>query len=141
VGVIVDSVMRKPVATIEPDATLRDAALLMKEKRVGSLVVVHRGKPIGIVTERDLVHRVVADGLDAHATPVKDVMSFPVETIEASADLEQAVALMRQRGYKRLVVMVGDEMRGVVTVTDIAHAKPELTRRFIDGWVKARWED
>lgn len=138
---IVDSVMTRTVLTVDSRATVRDAARLMREKRVGGLVVVSSGGAVGILTERDLVHRVLVEGRDPDATPVGDVMSSPIATIEPSADLDEAAEKMERLHVKRLVVTLGDDVRGILTVTDLAYAQPDVHRRLVDTWIRRRWVD
>jgi len=137
---IVDSLMRRAVVTAPASASVREAARLMQERRVGCVIATEGDAPVGIVTERDITGRVVAAGRDPDATTLRDVMSRPLATIEPAASVEEAAARMKQLGVKRLVVVLGRELRGVVTVTDIAYAEPALNRSLIEGWVKSRWE-
>lgn len=111
----------------------------MREHQVGSILVGNLIRPVGILTESDLV-RLVAEGADPAMVLVREVMSSPVFTIEPTAQLEDAAETMRKKKVKRLVVVLGDEVRGVVTVRDIAYAMPESGKRFLDA-VRARWDD
>ncbi|MBW3583165.1 MAG: CBS domain-containing protein [Euryarchaeota archaeon] len=138
-SVIVDSVMSRKPVLVPSDATVQEAARRMREHHVGSILIGSAVKPIGILTESDFV-RLVAEGADPAMVVVREVMSSPVITIEATAQLEDAAERMRKRKVKRLVVVVGDEVRGVVTVRDIAYAMPESGKRFLDA-VRARWDD
>lgn len=133
--------MQRSVLTIDGGASARDAAVLMKARGVGSVVVTASGAPIGILTERDLAFRIVADGRDPAGTRVDGVMSKPLATIAPSASIEEAATLMKQLRIKRLVVVLDGQVRGMVSATDIAYAEPEATRALLDGWVKQRWED
>jgi len=111
--------MSSPVITVDGETTVRDAALLMREKGIGSVVVVERGRPPGIVTERDLLERVVAPCRDPCEVRVKEVMSSPLITIESDESILEAMRRMRERGIRRLIVMEGGEMVGVVSSRDI----------------------
>lgn len=137
---IVDSVMRRAVVTLAPTASAREAAALMTARRIGSVIVSDGARPLGIVTERDLVGRVLAAGRDPAATLLRDIMSAPLATIEPSAPVDEAAEKMRTLRVKRLVVVLDGQVRGVVTTTDIAYARPELSRHFVEGWMKATWE-
>lgn len=139
--VIVDSLARRNVATIDRGATARAAARLMVDRDVGSIIVTEAGAARGIITERDLARRIVAAGLDPEATLVDAVMSSPLATIAPSATIEEAAEMMRALRIKRLVVVLGEDVRGIVTATDIAYAAPALSSALVEGWVKARWED
>lgn len=138
---IVDSLMRRPIVAAEATATVREAARLMEARRVGCLIVTRGDDVVGIVTERDIVFRVVGAGRDADATRLADIMSVPIVSVPPHASVEEAAALMRRLGIKRLVVMSDDEARGIISVTDIAYASPETSRALLDAWVKQRWED
>jgi CBS domain-containing protein len=137
---IVDSLMRRVVVTAPASASVREAARLMRDRGVGCVIATEGGAPVGIVTERDVASRVVAAARDPDATSLRDVMSRPLATIEPSASIEAAAARMKELRVKRLVVVLGSEVRGIVTVTDIAYAEPTLNRSLIEGWVKSRWE-
>lgn len=139
--VMVDSIMSRRLVVVHPDATARDAATLMRDQRVGSLIVSSGAGATGIVTVGDLVHRVVAAGRDPAATRVREVMSSPVATLAPSATLEEAATTMKRLRIKRLVVVLDGHVRGIVTVRDIAYASPEAMRDLVEGWVKQRWQD
>lgn len=138
---IVDSVMRRVVVAVSPDASVRDAARLMRDRAVDSLIVSTGDVALGILTERDLAHRVLAAGLDPDATRVRAVMSAPVATVLPTATLEEAATEMKRLRVKRLVVALEGDVLGIVTVRDIAYAAPEATRHLVEGWVKQRWDD
>lgn len=138
---LVDSIMRRTVVTIHPGATAREAARLMQEKRIGGIVVAEGGRPIGMLTERDLAWRVLAAARDPDRTQVREIMSHPLASIEPAAQVDAAAEAMKRLGVKRLVVVLDGQLRGIVTVTDIAYARPELSRQFVDTWVKPRWAE
>lgn len=138
---IVDSLMHRPVVSIDERASVPEAALLMERQRVGCLVVTRGAAPVGIVTERDVVFRVVGAGRPPDATAVAAIMSAPLATIAPSESVEAAAEKMRTLRIKRLVVVQEGIPRGVISVTDIAYASPEATRAMMDAWVRQRWED
>lgn len=133
--------MHRGVVTVEGAISVRDAALVMKARTVGGVVVLQQGAPVGILTERDVTFRVVADRLDPDATRVDAIMSKPLATIAPSAGLDEASELMKRLHIKRLVVVKDQQVCGMLTATDIAYAAPGITREFMEGWVKQRWED
>lgn len=110
--------IRRSAVGIRPDQTLREAAEIMEQAGVGSLVVVDDGRLVGLVTDRDLVRRGLAKGLDP-AARVDGLMSAPVTTIAADADLHDAFALFRSHAVRRLPVVRGDTVVGVLTVDDL----------------------
>lgn len=138
---IVESIMSRRVVVIHPDSTVRDAAALMRGEHVGSLLVTSAATADGIVTESDIVHRVVALGLDPNATRVRAIMSAPVASIHPTSTVDEASETMKRLRVKRLVVMLEGKIRGIVTARDIAYASPEAMRGLMEGWVKQRWQD
>ena len=110
-----DLIARPPVS-ISPDATVGEAARLMRAERISSLIVEH--DPLGIITDRDLRNRVLAEGL-SDATPVRRVMSAPATVISADALAFEGLLLMLERGIHHLPLVDGERVVGVVTHTDI----------------------
>jgi len=124
----VSDVMTSSVVTVKPDETIVDAARKMAENKIGSVVVVDdKGIIIGILTEGDIVRRVVARGLDPSQTPVEAVMTKNPITIFEDADLAAAAELMREKGVGHLPV-VNEEGRlvGIITRSDIVRIAPSL---------------
>ena len=127
---------RKDVATIAAEATAREAADAMKARAVGSLVVLQNEQPAGIVTDRDLLERVVADGKDAGSTPIADVMSQPLQVAAPADPLDRIVELMSEQGVRRVPVVSNGELVGIVALDDVLaevagelHDLAEGTRR------------
>ena len=111
------------IATVTPDQTVADAARMMRDEDVGSLPVVEEGRLVGIVTDRDIVLRVVADGRDPSSTPVREACSRETVTIEPEQELEEALRLMARHQVRRLpVVDDGDRLVGMVAQADVAGA-------------------
>lgn len=111
--------LRRNSVTIEVDETVHRAAVVMEEAGVGSLVVIDAGAVVGIVTDRDLVRRAMARSL-ARDARIDGVMSSPVVTIDADADLHAAYTQFREHPVRRLVVTVGaGQVLGVLTVDDL----------------------
>jgi CBS domain-containing protein len=124
----VKDVMVKEVMTIDENATVQEAAEVMNKFEIGCLIVVRKEKAMGILTERDLLKRVVAESRDATKTRVKEVMSSPLVVVEPSMDLEEAVRLMFQMKIKKLPVVDEKHLVGLVTLTDIARFQPQIMR-------------
>jgi CBS domain-containing protein len=106
--------------TVEPDESVRIAAGRMTERRVGTLVAVDdENRPVGIVTDRDLVTRVLGPNLDPATVTVGEVMSTPPVSVEESTPIESALSLMAERGMRRLVVVGGDgRLVGILSLDD-----------------------
>jgi CBS domain-containing protein len=103
---------------IGPDRTIREAAKIMASAGVGSLAVLEQNRLVGIVTDRDLVRRCVARGIEPGAR-VDSAMTTPVITIQADADVHDAFGLFRTHAVRRLAVMRGEEFVGMLTIDDL----------------------
>ena len=119
--VAVGRICQREVDVASPGETVQAAARRMQQRKVGSLVVVTEDrKPVGIVTDRDLVLRVLAPGLDAARTPVRDVMTRQPVTASEQTSVDSAVSVMRKGGFRRLpIVDLDGQLSGLVTVDDI----------------------
>lgn len=109
---------RRPGISIEADRTIHEAAVLMEQTGVGALAVLDAGQLVGIVTDRDLVRRAMAPALDV-AARIDAVMTMPVETIDAGADLHDAVRAFDSRVVRRLVVVEDGQFVGMITIDDL----------------------
>lgn len=113
----------KTVVTISPDATVLDAAKLMQSQHIGSLVVIDEFRPIGMLTDRDIVLKLVANEKKPGETAVKSIMTANPTMVNVNYDVLDAVRLMRDRGVRRLPVI--DEHRhllGIITLDDVLTA-------------------
>lgn len=119
---VVADIMSSPVVTIDGEAFVRDAAMLMSSKHIGSIIITERGKPIGIVTKRDIMERVVAFCRDVCTTRMKEIMSTPLHTISSKMGILEAMRKMREHGIGRLVVIDGGNMVGIVSERDVIRA-------------------
>lgn len=126
----VQDIMVRGAVTVAEDETIRDAVSLMRDQRVGMLVVSQGSKITGIVTDRDLLMRCVTTEEAIRTTDrLGPYASSPVITVSADHDVFEAARLMKQNGIKRLPVVSGGELVGVVSFSDIAQA---LQRPFLD---------
>ena len=116
---LIREVMTEQVVTASPERTVREVAELMRERNVGSVVLVSDAQPVGFVTDRDLTLSVIADGRD-FGDHVADHASSPVITAEPAMDVEEAGELMVRHGIRRLVVVDGGRLIGIVTLDDLA---------------------
>ena len=119
-------VMEKAVMAVELNVNAKDAASAMAKKGVSCVVITEEGSAVGIVTERDLVSKVLAESIDARKVLVRDIMSTPLITITPGATLTNAAELMAQYRIRRLVVVDSDgSLVGIVTAGDIARTLAE----------------
>ncbi|MEM2093986.1 MAG: L-alanine exporter AlaE [Candidatus Bathyarchaeia archaeon] len=115
----VRDVMTRSVVTIRPTASVMEAVDLMIEKHIGSVVVVDKGRPIGIFTQSDLFNRVLKTGASPEETKVCTVMTQPVITLRPEDKISLAIERMREEKISYLVITKGEELVGIVTLTDI----------------------
>jgi CBS domain-containing protein len=125
-GVDIRDVMTESVVTASPEATVREVAELMRDRNVGSVVLADlHERPVGFITDRDLAISVLADARDLRATAT-DFASAPVVTATPAMGLEEAAALMVRHGIRRLPVLDGERLAGIVTLDDLAVRTGEL---------------
>ena len=115
----VRDIMQKNVITIENVKKAHDAAIILKEREISFLVVVKEGKPIGIVSERDIVRKIVADNNNAQTAQLETIMSKNFKWVEPNASIESAVQKMLNNNIRRLVVLENENLAGVITQTDL----------------------
>jgi CBS domain-containing protein len=109
---------RDTMVTGPPDATVLDAARLMREHRMGAVMVVRDGSLVGIFSERDVVFRVVAPGLDAHSVRMVDVMTPDPLTVDPDTTFGHALVLMHEHGFRHLPVVEHGRLIGIVSARD-----------------------
>lgn len=124
--IYVKDIMIKPVTTIEQDKTIKQAGELMKKTRKGCLIVTKNGKPVGILSDSDIIKRVVAKNLLPSKIKIKQVMSEPLVTIGQDDQILDAVRKMKKNNVHRLPVIVHDKVIGIVSLSDIAKTSPEM---------------
>jgi len=120
------NVMTRKVITVDEKATVREAANIMNQFEIGSVITTRKGKPVGIITERDLLKRIVSEGRNAKKTMVKEIMSSPLVVISPETDLEEAACLMFEKKIKKLPVTEQNRLVGLVSLTDIARVQPMI---------------
>jgi len=113
-------IMEKNVITIEHDKSSLDAANLINEKDISFLVVVKDGNPIGVVSERDFVRKIVAENTQAADIPLSKIMSYKFRWVEPTTEIEDAVQKMLNHNIRRLLVLENEKLVGVITQTDLA---------------------
>lgn len=119
-GTSIKELMTRDVRACEPNATVAEAAKVMAQEDVGPVPIVEDGRLVGIVTDRDIVVRVVAEGRDPNATRVKEIASTDLVTVSPDDDLDEALNLLAERQVRRLPVVEGDRLVGIVAQADIA---------------------
>ncbi len=120
--------MIKEVITVDGESTVKEAADIMNRFEIGCLIVIGNGKAEGILTERDLLKRVVSPGKNPLTTAVRTVMSKPLIVVEPDMELEEAAKLMFKLKIKKLPVVDSGRLMGLVTLTDLARFQPQMIR-------------
>jgi len=124
---LVKDVMSSPVITATEDMPLNEVAMLMKKHNIGCIVVNDKnGKPVGIITERDVVERVVAENIKPGEIRAKEIMSKPLVTIDSEKSINDAAREMSRFNIRRLVVMYKGDLVGIISSKDILAVTPEL---------------
>ena len=118
----VEDVMVKEVFTIEAESAVNEAVTIMSTREIGCLVVVHNEVPVGIVTERDMLKRVLLAAKDPEKTKVSQIMSTPLISGEPEMSVQAAVTLMSEKKIKKLPIMEKGCLIGLITLTDLARS-------------------
>ena len=124
---IVKDIMSSPVVTLDENATSNKVATLMNENDLGCVIITNKaGRPVGIITERDLVIRVLAKNLVPGAVKAKEIATSPLVTILPDATISEAARRMSRLDIRRLGVVYKDNLVGVISSRDILGVMPEL---------------
>lgn len=141
----VEEIMVEDVLKIDADATVKEAVDMMNRNEVGSLIITDDGKVSGIVTERDVLVRVVGESKDANKTKVSEIMSKPVITVGPDMYVEDAAKLMFKRNMKKLPIEKKGQVIGIITLTDVARVasmEPQIAKVIDDlknkGWLPSK---
>ena len=138
---LVKEIMTKRVITIDKDKTILDACNKYRDFKVGCLIVKDNEECVGILTERDIIERTICQDINPKTTLVSEIMSSDIKTVHALETIETTIELMKKYDIKKLPVITEDGIVGIITVTDISRARPDLSKRFIESWVKPVWKD
>lgn len=109
------------ICQVDPEATIEEAAKVMKAERVGALLVMNGEWVIGVLTERDFVYRVLAAGLDVSKTKVHEVMSKDVVVVKPSLSVQDAMQVISEKRFRHLPVVESGRLIGVVSSGDLTH--------------------
>ena len=118
-SILVRDVMTTGVKTVTLDSTIAEAVKKMNKFGIGAIIVVQGKKPVGIITERDILMKIVEPFLDPKLMKVRQVMSSPLITIRGDALVEEAANVMTEKSIKKLPVVLDEQLIGIVTTTDL----------------------
>ena len=136
----VKDLMTKNVVTIDANKTVVEAAALMSEKDIGDLIVMDDNTPVGIVTERDFVRRVLAEGKSVDSK-VSEVMTRSLKVIDPDAPIKEAARRMVNKGIRRLPVIKDNKLVGIITAADFARhlSKKTLTDDILEAMGRSHY--
>ena len=113
-----DVIAQQQLVTAPPQMSVREAAQIMKQRRVGAMMVVEHGMLVGVFTERDALNRVVAEGRDANSTALAGVMTHNPKTVSASASFNAALEMMHEGRFRHVPVVEAGRPVGMISVRD-----------------------
>ena len=128
---VIDAMTKEPV-TVTPDTSVFECAKKMKKEHLGSVIVQDKERLAGIISEQDLVHKIIASGVSSKKTPVKEIMTTDVVTITPDKDITDAMLKMSALNVRRLPVTEGAQLVGVLTMKDILKVEPQLFELIVD---------
>ncbi len=124
--VLVRDIMAKDVKVVRPDTLVKEVVATMNKFNIGSIVVVQGKRPVGIITERDILRRIVEPCLAPEVLHAREVMTSPVLTVSHTASIDEAAKDMTRKKIKRLLVMDQERLVGIITFTDIVTQVPNM---------------
>jgi CBS domain-containing protein len=124
----VEEIMTTNPRTVKVDDTVQDAAAVMRDNDIGDAIVVEDGQVTGIVTDRDIAVRAVAEGRDASSTEIHEIYTTGIEAIEPNASVDDALRTMREHDIRRLPVVKNGRPVGIISLGDLAvEREPDST--------------
>lgn len=117
---LVRDYMSNRLVTIDSDTTAFEIANMMLERQVSAVIVMDSGKPVGILTERDLTRQVVAKDNPPSKTPATAIMSTPLVSVDQDSPIERAAEVMSKNGIRHVAVEAGNKVTGMITTTDLS---------------------
>jgi CBS domain-containing protein len=125
----VKEIMRSDVKTARPDDNVRDVVEKMNRFDIGSIIVVQERRPMSIITERDILQKVVEHCLDPNLCQAKEIMTTPVVTGKEDLTIEEAADLMAAHKFRRIPIVHDSELVDIITATDLIENNPLLVER------------
>lgn len=120
--------MAREVVTLDENVPVKKAAEIMAQEGVSAIITTSEGKAKGILTERDILKRIVAEDKDSKKIKIKEIMSSPLVTIEPTTSLEEAAHIMFEKKIKNLPVIHENRLIGLISLQDICKLQPEILR-------------
>lgn len=128
---VIDAMTKRPIG-VSPNTSVKECAGIMKKHHLGSIVVMEDNKLLGIITEQDLVYKVIVNEMDSNKTKAKHVMVKDVITISPDKDIYEAITKMHDLNVRRLPVVDRGTLVGILTMKDIVKIEPQLFEIMVD---------
>jgi len=125
--VLVRDVMTKNPRVVRRDTSVQEVVATMNKFGISSVIVVQEERPIGIITHKDIVSKIVQPRIPPDAVTAREVMSSPTVTISEDATIEEAARLMSKKNFKKLPVVRDDKLVGIITSMDLVREEPKIT--------------
>jgi len=125
--VLVRDVMTKNPRVVRRDTSVQEVVATMNKFDISSVIVVQEERPVGIITHKDIVSKIVQPRIPPDAVTAREVMSTPIITIDENASIEEAARLMTRKNIKKLPVVRDDKLVGILTSMDLVREEPKLT--------------
>ena len=122
--ILVRDIMTRNVKTVRTDDTVLNAVQKMNKFNIGSVIVMNNTRPVGIITETNIMRRIVEPRMDAGTVWAKDIMTSPLTNIEPNATVEEAAKIMVEKKIKKVPVVEGGKLIGILSSSDIVKAGP-----------------
>jgi CBS domain-containing protein len=133
---LVKDCMNRDLKTVKYGETVETAVKEIIVQRIGSVLVSKEGEIIGIITESDIVNRVLGQNLNPAEVTVQEVMSSPLEMISENVPLDEAAERMREKRIKKLLVVKGSRPVGILTIADLTKKTAAVQKERFDGWAR-----
>lgn len=124
----VRDVMTKEPRVVRRDTSVQEVVATMSKFDISSIIVVQEKRPVGIITHKDIISKIVQPRIPPDAVKALEIMSTPVVTIHEDASIEEAARLMAKKRIKKLAVVRDNELMGILTSADLVRVEPTLTR-------------
>jgi len=124
--VLVRDVMTKNPKVVRRDTSVQEVVATMNKFDVSSVIVVQKERPVGIITHKDIISKIVQPRIPPDTVTAREVMSTPIVTIDEDASVEEAARLMARKNIKKLPVVIDDKLVGIITSMDLVREEPKL---------------
>jgi len=125
--ILVRDVMTKNPRVVRRDTSVQEVVATMNKFDISSVIVVQEERPVGIITHKDIVSKIVQARIPPDAVTAREIMATPVVTIDENASMEEAARLMARKNIKKLPVVRDDKLVGIITSMDLVREEPRLT--------------